>query len=176
MPVQLKLRDTCYPEKEVTHVRLIARGIVLDEQNRVALHYLHRNDIFGDQYYLETPGGGVDEGESFEQAVCRECEEELGYRVEILAYLGEVNDFYNLIGRENHNRYFLCRRASEVGIHFASSGDTLIQETRYVPLEEAIALMASQSEEGVAGLVKQRELPILKEASHYLKNGSSAPK
>ena len=124
--------------------------------------------MFCNQTYYETPGGGVDEGETYEEALLRECEEEIGYRVEILAPLAEVHDFYNLIGRENHNRYYLARLKEKVGVHFASSGDSFIQKTIYVPLEEAIELYQKQDETLVAGLVKQRELPVLLLAKEYL--------
>ena len=161
---EIFLKDDQYPFTQTTHLRKIARAIVLDEQGNVALHHIHRNDIFGDQWYYETPGGGVDEGETFEEAVVRECEEELGYEVEVLAPLSIVHDFYNLIGRENENRFFLAKRKREVGVHFASDGDTMIQETIYVPFDEAIRLMSSQEDKGVSLIVKRRELPILLEA------------
>ena len=124
--------------------------------------------MFCNQTYYETPGGGVDEGETYEEALLRECEEEIGYRVEILAPLAEVHDFYNLIGRENQNRYYLARLKEKVGVHFASSGDSFIQKTIFVPLDEAIELYQKQDETLVAGLVKQRELPVLLLAKEYL--------
>ena len=164
----LRLQDNQYPFTGVTHVRDIARGIVLDEQGRVAIHVVERDDMFCNQRYYETPGGGVDEGESFEQALVRECKEELGYEVEILAYLGEVDDFYNLIGRENHNRYFLAKRKGYVGMRHVSSGDEFIKDTVYLSIGEAIEAYVKQDDTLVAGLVKQRELPILRAAKEEL--------
>jgi hypothetical protein len=38
--------------------------------------------------------------------VVRECREELGYKVKVIAELGEVDDYYNLIHRNNHNISF----------------------------------------------------------------------
>ena len=91
-----------------------------------AVHHIVRNDLFGHYDYFETPGGGIDQGENPEQAVVRECREELGYEVRILAEIGYVDDFYNLIGRENHQHYFLCLREGDyLGKHFVSSGDNM---------------------------------------------------
>lgn len=160
--VSYSFRDDQYPFHGVDHLRLVARGIILDETGKVAIHHIYRNDIFCDQSYLETPGGGVDEGEDFETALKRECEEEIGYEIEILCPLCDVHDFYNLIGRENHNRFFLARRTKSVGKHFASSGDLFIQSTEYLPIDEVIALYEKQEDRLVAGLVKQRELPALR--------------
>lgn len=154
-------QDDQYPFTGVTHIRPIARGIVLDENNHIALHRICRKDVFCNQIYYETPGGGIDEGENPEEALSRECSEEIGYEASILCPLCEVDDYYNLIGRENHNYYFLARRSRYVGKHFASQGDSFIQETIYVPIDEAIALYEAQDDTLVAGLVKKREAVVL---------------
>ena len=155
------LTDDQYPYQGVDHVRPIARGIVLDEHGNVAIHHIYRDDKFCDQWYYETPGGGVDEGETFEQALIRECSEEIGYEVEIVCPLCDVVDFYNLIKRENHNRFFLARRTKEVGRHFASKGDLYIKETLYLPIDEVLRRYEEQDDTLVAGLVKRRELLAL---------------
>jgi 8-oxo-dGTP pyrophosphatase MutT (NUDIX family) len=67
--------------------RPTARLFVLDEQNRVLLFHindtraLHR-DYPGMMVYWITPGGGVDPGESYEEAARRELWEETGIKVE----------------------------------------------------------------------------------------------
>lgn len=165
--------DDQYERGGTPHTRLIARGIVLDEEGNVAVHLIHRNDIFGNQRYYETPGGGVDEGESIEEGFKRECLEELGYEVEIIGEIGIIEDEYRLIGRKNVNCYFLARRKKDVGIHFASEGDLLIEKTIYVPIDEAIKLYESQEDKGVSLLVKRRELPILMAAKTILEENAS---
>ncbi len=168
--VYLELRDDQYEEKGFTHLRLISRGIVLDENGRIALHKIHRDDIFGNEDYYETPGGGVDDGETFEEAVIRECKEELGEDIEVLQPLGVVKDAYNLIFRKNENHYFLCKKLSQGQRHFVSEGDMFIQKTLWLSIDDAIALVKGQSDHGVSQLVKARELPILLEAHRVLKN------
>ena len=166
--LHLHLTDNEYPFTGFTHTRLVARAILLNEQNKIALHTLHRDDIFGNQTYLETPGGGVDEGETFEEAVKRECLEETGADIQIICRLGEVEDAYNLIGRKNINRFYLCRILSQKEKHFVSEGDGFIQHTDFYSIDEAISAYHKQEDRGVAGLVKRRELPLLLEAKNYL--------
>lgn len=166
--VKLTLVDDQYPIEGTEHVRPISRGVVLDENGNVALHHVYRDDAFGKQWYFETPGGGIDPGETPEQAVKRECKEELGDEVEILSYLGEVDDDYNLIHRHNQSHYYLCRKLSQGKRHFVSEGDLLIRETLWIPIEEAIAKMESQDDWGVSVLVKRRELPVLRAAQEKL--------
>ncbi len=166
--LHLHLTDNEYPFTGFTHTRLVARAILLNEQNKIALHTLHRDDIFGNQTYLETPGGGVDEGETFEEAVKRECLEETGADIQVICPLGEVEDAYNLIGRKNINRFYLCRILSQKEKHFVSEGDGFIQHTDFYSIDEAISAYRKQEDHGVAGLVKRRELPLLLEAKNYL--------
>ncbi len=167
---EFRFRDDQFPYLGTKEERLVSRAIVLDERGYVALHTIRRFDLGMpyEQVYFETPGGGVDEGESFEEACKRECEEELGYSIRILAPLGVVDDYYNVIYRHNLNHYFLAKREKKVGVHFVSSGDTLIQKTEYYPLEEAIALVEGMDPKYISGLVRQRELPILRLARDYL--------
>lgn len=60
------------------HMRKRA-GIILIHEGRLALMERHRQG----RHYFAFPGGGVDEGETDEQAAIREAEEELGIKVAI---------------------------------------------------------------------------------------------
>jgi 8-oxo-dGTP pyrophosphatase MutT (NUDIX family) len=55
-------------------------GIILIHEGKLALMERHRQG----RHYFAFPGGGVDEGETDEQAAIREAEEELGIKVEIV--------------------------------------------------------------------------------------------
>jgi 8-oxo-dGTP pyrophosphatase MutT (NUDIX family) len=161
MKIIASLSDNQYPFTGIDHTREISRAIVGDGEGHYAVHVLKRDDTFGKSDYYETPGGGIDAGETPEQAVVRECREELGYQVKIIAPLGEVDDFYNLIKRENHNRFFLCEREGAFqGVHFVSQGDLIITKTLWLPIREVLALYEKMPNQGVSALVKQREVPV----------------
>lgn len=55
-------------------------GIILIHEGKLALMERHRQG----RHYFAFPGGGVDEGETDEQAAVREAMEELGIRVEVV--------------------------------------------------------------------------------------------
>lgn len=55
-------------------------GIILVKDGRVAMIERHRPGV----HYFVFPGGGVDEGEPFEDAARREAHEELGLEVELV--------------------------------------------------------------------------------------------
>ena len=79
----------------------IRAGIVLIKENKVALIERHRAGLD----YFVFPGGGVDEGESPEQAAIRETMEELGIKVAIKQKVAEVQ-----LGQKSRQVYFLVEQ------------------------------------------------------------------
>ena len=163
-----ELEDHEWPFKGVTHTREIARAVLLDENDNVCLEYILDDDGFGHRDYYETPGGGMKEGESFQDSLLRECSEEVGYECEILAHLADVKDYYNLIYRENHNHYFLARRTKKTLIHQEPDEVQRVKGIIWVSIDEAISLYENMQDELVGKLVKERELPILRLAKSAL--------
>lgn len=81
-------------------------GIVLIEDNKVALIERHRAGLD----YFVFPGGGVDEGETPEQAATREAMEELGVEVVVKQKVAEIQI------ETSRQIYFLVERvAGEFG-------------------------------------------------------------
>lgn len=76
-------------------------GIILIEDGKLALMERHKQG----RHYFAFPGGGVDEGETEEQAAVREAHEELGIHVEVVQLAAEVL-------REGRRKqvYFLVQR------------------------------------------------------------------
>ena len=165
-----KFIDDQYMFKGVTHTREIVRAILIDENNNVCLEYLLDDDGFGPRDYYETPGGGIKKGESHEEAIKREIEEEVGYKCEIISFLGEVDDYYNLIYRHNHNYYYLVRRLEKVSQHLEEDEKIRINKIVWVDIDKAIHLYENMQNVLVGRLVKQRELPILKLAKTALQS------
>jgi 8-oxo-dGTP diphosphatase len=76
-------------------------GIVLIQGNKVALIERHRAGLD----YFVFPGGGVDEGETPEQAAIREAMEELGVEVVIRQKVAEFQ-----MGQKSKQVYFLVEQ------------------------------------------------------------------
>ena len=161
-------KDTYYPFTYTDHKRTIVRAVLLNEENEVALLHVVSDDIFGHRDCFELPGGGKKKDEGFHQGVLREIEEETGFKGKIVKFLAKVDDFYNLIHRNNQNYYYLVRATEYVGEHKEDYEKNVIQELRFVDIDTAINLMNNVKDDGVGMLVKQRELPILKLAKEYI--------
>ena len=171
MKTILELIDDQYPRTEITHTRMIARGVVINELNQIALTKILDDDKFGHRDYYELPGGGVASGESLEQAFKREMEEELGYSVDIVDEIGEVSDYYNLIQRHNRNSYYLAKTKQYVGQRLEPKELSRIEKIVWLPIDDAIALYEKMDSFMLSGLVRRRELPILLLARQMLQRG-----
>ncbi|MDK1080354.1 MAG: NUDIX domain-containing protein [Anaerolineae bacterium] len=80
----------------------VRAGVVLINDRKVSLIERHRNG----RHYFVFPGGGVDRGESMQEAAIREMEEETGLRVTIVRKLAEIHS------ARSFHIYYLVERVS----------------------------------------------------------------
>ena len=136
----------------------IRAGIILIQDDKVALIERHRSGLD----YFVFPGGGVDEGESFEQAAAREAREELGIEVAIKQKVIEIGD-----GPRVRQVYFLVE---QIGGEFGTgTGEEFIEANRadprkgvYIPIWMPIADLARQANV-FPTVVKDRVVRAVKE-------------
>ncbi len=132
----------------------IRAGIVLIQDGKVALIERHRAGLD----YFVFPGGGVNEGETHEQAAIREAMEELGIEVAIKQKISEIQ-----LGYKSRQVYFLAEQTggefgTGVGEEFTDSDPNDPDEGIYVPIWMPIEELSSHENiypDSVAKLVIQ---------------------
>ena len=168
-PLHLELQDTEWEFTYTDHDRVVVRAVVVDADGNCYFNRLERDDVFCHGTVIETAGGGVEAGEELSDAIRRELKEELGAEVEILAEIGVVSDYYNLIHRHNVNHFYLCRAVA--------FGETAMTEdevntfhlsTLKLTYDEAVAEYERCCDGPLGRLIAARELPILRRAKELL--------
>ena len=99
-----KAKDLIIP----TGARTVARVLLMSDRNRLLL--LHAKDRSGRQWWL-SPGGGLEEGETFETAAQRELHEETGLLLPIGQWVWFRRHVYTWEGRsyDQYERFFVAR-------------------------------------------------------------------
>lgn len=160
--LNLHLQDTSWEKSSALYQqRLIGRAIVMD-QDKLLFAHVQRDDMFGKMDFLETSGGGIHEGEKLIDGLIRELQEELGITVDIICYLGLVDDYYNLISRENLNHYFLVRKIGDIQNNLMDDEMNVFHLTKArVSLEEAQKVYEGNKNLKLGKLLYQREMPVI---------------
>ena len=97
----------------------IRAGGVIIHNGKILVH----KNINKDHYCL--PGGRIEIGESSEQAIKREIQEELGKKIDIIGYLATIENFFEMENKKYHEIFFIHK------IEFANEEDKKINYTMH---------------------------------------------
>jgi len=146
------------------------RVVLLDDKNLVAVLYVGRVKFY------TLPGGGIEEGETPEQAAIRETLEETGCESEIIRILGIIEENSKTCDWNGINTCFIMKTKGIKGIQSLTEIE-LNEETevRWYDLHEAIKIITNQKisarserEEGIGGIIQERDIALLNEAIETL--------
>lgn len=98
-------------------VRRAVRIILIDEDKKIAILYSLKGD------YYSLPGGGVEDTETYEKAVLRECLEETGCNTELLIDLGMIEEVRQEKKIINRTKGFVGKVIGEKGIRSLELGE-----------------------------------------------------
>lgn len=150
---------------QVYRERHAARAVMFDENNRVYLVHMHTIGVY------KLPGGGLDQGEDTETALHRELLEECGTDGDIIANIGEIEEFRDLWGlRQISYCYLVKQRGGHVPTNFMPDEIEDGAELLYAnSLDEAINLIESSlPQDYESQFIKLRDVTFLKETKSLL--------
>lgn len=152
-------------EEDYIEPRSTTRVVIFDENNNVALEAFTGQD--GDLVYCMI-GGGIDEGETVEEALAREAREEAGCRLKNVQELGIVEE--RGIGNKEGDRFIQTNHCfvAEVGGEKEESTFTKEELVRgyhcvCTSLDDAITKLRAQH----TGFMTRRTLFLLEEAKRH---------
>lgn len=171
--LNLRLIDDSWPNLGTNNTRNIVRAIIIDKDKNFYFVNPTRDDEFGKLNFIETSGGGVEKGETLHEALKREIKEELGFDIEIITFLGEVIDYYNLIKRKNLNHYFLVEVTSVGKTHLTKDEENYFHlQPLKISYSDALAFYAKNKDTKLGKLIYNREVPVLELANTIIKDNN----
>lgn len=161
----INLENVSEDEAKSYKVREAARAIVFDANGLVALLHATKN------YYYKLPGGGIEKGESMEEALDRECAEEIGCHCKITGELGMTIEYRKQLNLKQISHCYLAEIVGEKGIPKLEPSE--IEEgfeTVWFPIEEAFKKVSESKPTIYEGpYMVTRDTALLKKAMEILK-------
>jgi 8-oxo-dGTP diphosphatase len=156
------------PAPDAYRERTSARAIVFNDEKKIATTYATKLRLH------KLPGGGVEEGETLEDALSRELIEEIGCRVKNVREFAIVEEYRNKYALHHTSHCFLAELAGEVGATDMDEDEIAVGfVNQWLPIEETIRVIESEIGEETHDyqwkFIRQRELAFLKEAARIMK-------
>jgi ADP-ribose pyrophosphatase len=136
----LDLEKPALPEE-----RKAVRIIILDEDDNIAV--VGRNYENDNVFRGILPGGGVENGETYEIAAIREAIEETGCHIEPVFTVGYTNENRKVIKRKQTTYCIVARVVGEKGLPQTTQKDEIGLETKWFSLDEIIVFFENQIKE-----------------------------
>lgn len=165
----LKISDTDFdPSYKISdiskyNIRQAARGLVISG-TKIALLFVSKYN------YYKLPGGGIETGESLEQAFTREILEEVGCKVSDIKQYGKIIEYRDEFKLQQISYVMSGQVEGEIGSNKLEPSE--IEEgfeLEWVPLEDAVKIMASSLPSNYEGqFIVKRDLYILEYLSELL--------
>ena len=144
-----------------------ARVVLLDDNNKVAVIYV------GKVNFYTLPGGGIEEGETPEQAAIREMKEETGCNSEIIRTLGLIEENSKTVNWNGLATGFMSKVKGSKGTPRLTQEEMDEDaQLQWYDVREALNIIANQDiskvDDGIGLIIQERDVTLLNEAIKLL--------
>ena len=160
------IKDKKITDESGFKLRRASRAILFDEKKLVPILYVSEYN------YHKLPGGGIEEGESKEEALIREMMEEVGSEIEIMGEVGMSVEYRTEINLKQTSYCYFGRITNKGEPAYTEAeiaeGFTLI----WLTLEKAIKRLTTDKPENYEGLfIQKRDLAFLQKVEKLIEEG-----
>ncbi|PID83840.1 ADP-ribose pyrophosphatase [Candidatus Gracilibacteria bacterium] len=158
-----EIKDTTTSDDATLKIREASRAICFDENNLVPLLFVSKYN------YHKLPGGGIDKTENKEQALKRECREEIGSEIEVQGEVGKIIEFRSKWDLKQISYCYYGMITSKGEPDFTEKELSQGFQIVWLPLEEAISTIENDTPKDYEGsFIQKRDLEFLKKAEQIL--------
>lgn len=163
------ITDKCFIDSDIiseSKPRRTVRTILKNEEDKIALMYMAKYKV-----YL-FPGGGIEEGESLEEALRREILEETGCTCKIIKELGYIYENRGALDYTQESYYYITEKIGEqVDLKLTKDEEENITSYNWYTVEEAHECLLNSSHETLQQkFLQARDLAVLDEYRYYCSN------
>ncbi len=125
-----------FPEPKEYKTRPTAKGLVIDSEGNIALLEARGHFLF--------PGGGIEKGETGEEAFVRECVEEIGCKVKVLSFIGMGVQYRAQDAKKYEIYFYVAKVVGEKGAPTTTSKSELACILSWQSEEEVKKILENQ--------------------------------
>ena len=133
---KIEIKGDNYFGKSV-YIRKACRGVIIDNGN-ILLSYETKRDIW------MLPGGGLESGETDEECVIREVEEETGNIFKPSECVLQINEYYE--DTKYITVYFIGTITGKTKIHLTEVEKEEGLEPRWIPINQTLEIFSKHAE------------------------------
>jgi 8-oxo-dGTP diphosphatase len=147
-----------------TETREASRAVAQDADGRIPILFV------GKHGYHKLPGGGIEPGETREEALAREMKEETGCAIEIIGEVGSIVEYRTDWNIRQISYCYLGKILSKGEVEFDEGEIRDDFRLVWMTLDAAIATLESDRPDSYydGGFIRERDLYFLKEAKRLL--------
>ena len=157
---EINFENVSEDEASTFVIRNTVRAVIFDNNNNIALMNVSKD------HFHKVPGGGIDDNETPNAALERECREEAGVEIDSVMELGSITEIKKESKMVQNSYCYIARAISKKGILQLTDSEKIQGfEVLWVGIEDAINLVENEGYKKIAGrYIAERELTILRAA------------